>query len=105
MLCTGIFIGYFASFIEFRWLLTQNWSVGLLRDWVLIFIVAATLYGVGIFLPLYKLVKSRGNVYIVQHDTLGVTISARQELKRRGSWPLAYTRGIHKRYNPNLIAA
>eukprot|EP00744_Colponema_vietnamica_P014276 GILI01019989.1.p1 GENE.GILI01019989.1~~GILI01019989.1.p1 ORF type:complete len:105 (+),score=18.48 GILI01019989.1:37-351(+) len=63
------------------------------KRWILLaFILIAALYVV-IFIPIYK-VACKG----VQSVELGpYIISARQELQRRGSWPVAYSNKFAKK--------
>ncbi|OMJ69292.1 hypothetical protein SteCoe_33013 [Stentor coeruleus] len=91
----GLSIGYLASQIEYAWLVRQNWSVSLWKEWLVILTISVLLYFFGVFYPLFSLVHNK-----VLYNPQIKVVSARQELKRRGSWPLAYSKGVHNRYKP-----
>jgi hypothetical protein len=56
----GVVFGWSVSRIDFSWILTQNWSISLWKEWLFVAIVGVLFYGFGIFLPLFVLVTKNG---------------------------------------------
>lgn len=93
-LIVGILIGYQVGNLDLGCLWEMNWRVRHWHKWGLVVYLGAASYLLLVLIPMLRLVRSKVS-YVIPNQK---TISARKELKRRGSWPLAYSPNIHLRY-------
>jgi hypothetical protein len=95
----GLGIGYLVGTCEYR--LPRSFpSIQILELWELALVLSISLciYIFFISLPLAKIVDAE-----VKTPASRKRVSARQELKRRGSWPIAYAKNIQFKYQPNEV--
>ena len=75
-------------------------DIHILEIWELVLVLSLSLcvYIFFISLPLSNIVDTE-----VKTPVNRKRVSARQELKRRGSWPIAYAQNIQFKYQPNEV--
>ncbi|CAG9331461.1 unnamed protein product [Blepharisma stoltei] len=97
LLSIGFVLGYLTCAFDLDWV-GENLSISLWDKWLFVLTITISIYILGLFLPLYRLVSRQ-----VIESSIQKPISVRQELKRRGSWPMAYSRSIHTRYKEEIL--
>lgn len=102
VLSAGLVLGVALGKIEYFRSVKLDLSISLWKEWIFLLFLAVFVYFACVFYPLYRLVNLNGEFYVVQPKAVRKNVSARLELKRRASWPVAYSRNIHTRYQPEF---
>lgn len=102
VLSAGLVLGVGLGRIEYFEMVKLDFSISLWKEWIFLLFLAVFVYFALVFYPLFRLVNLNGRRYVDQPRAVKRNVSARLELKRRASWPVAYSRNIHTRYQPEF---